>query len=119
MKLSDAEWTVLEILWQGRSFTLGDITSALKNINGWSSKTVYTYLTRMEAKGLVAIDRSVSAPYSAAIPREDCVKSERHELLNRAYKGAAGDLIAAFLKESHISAEEKERLRSLLDNMEV
>ena len=37
----------------------------------------------------------------------------------RAYKGAAGDLIAAFLKESRISAEEKERLRSLLDDMEV
>ena len=119
MKLSDAEWTVLEILWQGDTFTLGEITAALKHINAWSSKTVYTYLTRMEAKGLVAINRSENAPYSAAVAREDCVKNERHELLNRAYKGAAGDLIAAFLKESRISAEEKERLRSLLDDMEV
>lgn len=119
MKLSDAEWTVLEILWGGKAFTLGEITSALKTINGWSSKTVYTYLTRMEAKGLVAIDRSLGAPYSAAVAREECVKNERHDLLNRAYKGAAGDLIAAFLKESLISAEEKERLRSLLDDMEV
>ena len=119
MKLSDAEWTVLEILWQGDAFTLGEITAALKHINAWSSKPVYTYLTRMEAKGLVAINRSENAPYSAAVAREDCVKNERHELLNRAYKGAAGDLIAAFLKESHISAEEKERLRSLLDDMEV
>ena len=119
MKLSDAEWTVLEILWQGDAFTLGEITAALKHINAWSSKTVYTYLTRMEAKGLVAINRSENAPYSAAVAREDCVKNERHELLNRAYKGAAGDLIAAFLQESRISAEEKERLRSLLDDMEV
>ena len=119
MKLSDAEWTVLEILWQGDALTLGEITAALKHINAWSSKTVYTYLTRMEAKGLVAINRSENAPYSAAVAREDCVKNERHELLNRAYKGAAGDLIAAFLKESRISAEEKERLRSLLDDMEV
>ncbi|MBQ8496786.1 MAG: BlaI/MecI/CopY family transcriptional regulator [Clostridia bacterium] len=119
MKLSDAEWAVLEILWGGHAFTLGEITASLKNINGWSSKTVYTYLTRMEAKGLVAIDRSINAPYSAALAREECVKNERHDLLNRAYKGAAGDLIAAFLKESSISAEEKERLRSLLDDMEV
>ncbi len=119
MKLSDAEWSVLEILWRGKAFTLGEITSALKPVSGWSRNTVYTYLTRMEAKGLVAIDRSGTAPYSAAVSKEDCAKKERHDLLDRVYGGAAGDLIAAFLKETKISSEEKERLRSLLDEMEV
>jgi len=33
--------------------------------------------------------------------------------------GAAGDLVAAFLKETVISREERERLRGLLDDMEV
>ena len=35
------------------------------------------------------------------------------------YGGAAGDLIAAFLKETHISADEAARLRRMLDEMEV
>jgi BlaI family penicillinase repressor len=35
------------------------------------------------------------------------------------YGGATGDLIAAFLKESPISKDEVERLRSMLDDMEV
>ena len=40
-------------------------------------------------------------------------------LLNRVYGGAAGDLIAAFLKDSALSPEEAQRLRNLLEQMEV
>ena len=119
MKLSEAEWAVLNILWSGKSFSLKEITSALQDINGWSKNTVLTYLTRMEKKGYVAIDRSQDKPYSAAVSKEFCAKNERNELLDKVYGGAAGDLIAAFLKESTISTEERERLKKMLDDMEV
>lgn len=119
MKVSEAEWSVLEILWEGERFTLGDITKALKNVNGWSKNTVHTYLTRMSRKGLVTIDKENEKPYSAAVTREECAKKERGELLNKVYHGATGNLIAAFLKESDISREEIEKLRVLLDEMEV
>lgn len=119
MKLTDAEWDVMNILWMGKDFTLGEITAALKSVNGWNKNTVYTYLTRMEHKGLVTIDRSKPKPYSAAVSREFCAKKERTELLDKVYGGAAGELIAAFLKESTISQSEKERLRNMLDDMEV
>ena len=63
--------------------------------------------------------RLMSAEDSAGAAREDCARQERDELLNKVYGGAAGDLIAAFLKETHISADEAARLRKLLDEMEV
>ena len=119
MKLTEAEWSVMEALWAGESFSLGELTRALYPEHGWSKNTVHTYLTRMEAKGLVKIDRSSTEPYSAAAAREDCARQERDELLNKVYGGAAGDLIAAFLKETHISADEAARLRRMLDEMEV
>ena len=119
MKLTEAEWDVLNILWRGDSFSLKEITTALQDVNGWSKNTVYTYLTRMESKGLVAIDRSKAKPYSAAVTKEFCAKKERNELLDKVYGGAAGDLIAAFLKESTISTEERDRLKKMLDDMEV
>lgn len=119
MRLTEAEWDVLNILWTGEGFTLGEITAALKEVNGWNKNTVYTYLTRMENKGLVSIDRSMSKPYSAAVSKEYCAKKERSELLDKVYGGATGDLIAAFLKESFISNEERDRLKKMLDNMEV
>ena len=119
MRLTDAEWAVLDALWDAGEAALGDIAARLKEERGWNKNTAYTYLTRMAAKGLVDIDREPEKPYSAAVTREDCARAERGELLERVYNGAAGDLIAAFLKESHISREEAARLRRLLDEMEV
>ncbi len=119
MRLTDAEWAVLEALWAGERFSLGELAGELRESKGWSKNTVYTYLTRMAAKGLVDIDRTQPKPYAAAVSRDDCAGSERHELLNRVYNGSTGDLIAAFLREEHLSHEEAERLRKLLDEMEV
>ena len=119
MKLSDAEWAVMEVLWSGQQHALGPITEALQPVNGWNKNTVYTYLQRMAAKGLVEIRRGDAQPYAAAVSRESCARQERDDLLNRVYGGAAGDLIAAFLKDSSLSPEEAKRLRALLDNMEV
>ena len=119
MELSDSEWAILEVLWSGDGLSLGEITKALQSVNGWSKNTVYTYLTRMEKKGMVVIDRGTDAPYRAGVSREDCARAERNELLHRVYGGAAGDLIAAFLKDSSISKKEVDRLRQMLDDMEV
>ena len=119
MILTDPEWNIMEILWSGERFSLGEITKRLAQVNGWSKKTVYTYLTRMEAKNPVHIDRGEEEPYAAGISREECAKEERKEFLRKVYDGAAGDMIAAFLKDSPISREEVKRLKKLLDEMEV
>lgn len=118
--LSDREWTVLTALWSSGGSTLGELTEALRPETGWSRNTVLTYLTRMEGKGLVSIDKA-GAPhlYRAALGRADCQARERRTFLRRVYGGAAGDLVAAFLKESSITPQEREELRRLLDEMEV
>lgn len=120
MNLSDREWKVLGALWETGGAELGVIVSELFEETGWSRNTVLTYLTRMEAKGLVSIDKESNPHiYRAALDRESCQKDERQSFLRHVYSGSAGDLIAAFLKEETISAEERERLRALLDDMEV
>ena len=118
--LSDREWTVLDALWQTGGATLGELTVALRPDTGWSRNTVQTYLTRMEAKGLVAIDGSAYPRRYRAVPdRETCQAQARDSFLNRVYQGSTGDLVAAFLKEKPITAQERDELRRLLDEMEV
>ncbi|MBQ3257594.1 MAG: BlaI/MecI/CopY family transcriptional regulator [Oscillospiraceae bacterium] len=119
MKLTEAEWSVLEILWSGERFSLKEIAEPLQERNGWSKNTVHTYLTRMEQKGLVDIDKTNRKPYAASVSREQCARRERDELLTKVYGGRTGDLVAAFLKETKISQSEVDRLRKLLDDMEV
>ena len=118
MKLSDREWTVLGALWDFGGAALGEVTRALEPETGWSRNTVLTYLTRMEGKGLVSIDKE-GCPrlYRAALSREECQAQD--SFLRSVYRGATGDLVAAFLKEKPISGEEREALRRLLEEMEV
>lgn len=120
MKLSEREWIVLNALWETNGAELGTIVNILLPDTGWSRNTVHTYLTRMEAKGLVRIDKEAFPHiYRAALDRASCQQQERQSFLNRVYSGSTGDLIAAFLKEESISPEERERLRKILDDMEV
>ena len=121
MKLSDKEWRVLNALWVApEGLALGAVVDALRPDTGWSRSTVLTYLTRMEAKGLVKILRQTEPHrYAAAVSRDDCARKARGQLLDQVYGGAAGDLIAAFLKESTITSAERDRLRRLLEEMEV
>ena len=121
MKLSEKEWQVLEVLWQHpQGLTLGAAAEALRPDTGWSRNTVLTYLTRMEAKGLVSIAKTDSPHrYLAAISREQWAAQERKGLLERVYRGSAGKLVAAFLREGQLTDQEREELRRLLDDMEV
>ena len=121
MKLSDKEWRVLDALWASEDgLTLGAVVEALPPATGWSRSTVLTYLTRMEAKGLVAIVKE-AAPhrYRAAVAREDWAAGERRGLLEQVYRGSAGKLVAAFLKDGSLTPQERAELRRLLDEMEV
>ena len=121
MTLSDKQWQVLEVLWAApEGLTLGQVVDALRPATGWSRNTVLTYLTRMESKGLVVIQKEDTPHrYRAGVDRESCAAQERRGLLERAYHGSAGKLVAAFLKEEKLTAQGREELRKLLDEMEV
>lgn len=120
MKLSEREWTVLNALWETKGAELGTLVNMLYPDTGWNRNTVLTYLTRMEAKGLVRIDKDLTPHiYYAMLDRKSCQQKERQSFLSRVYRGSAGDLIAAFLKDEPISQDERERLRKILDDMEV
>lgn len=120
MNLSEREWTVLKALWETDGAELGVLVNTLYSQTKWNRNTVLTYLTRMESKGLVQIDKTVSPHlYRATVDRESCQQKERQNFLNRVYSGSASDLIIAFLKEEPISEKEREYLRKILDDMEV
>ena len=126
LELSSCEKMVLGCIYeyQAKNEVVPDLASIVELVNlrfekEWKMQTVCTFLTRMEKKGYVSINRSQDKPYSAAVSKEFCAKNERTELLDKVYGGATGDLIAAFLKESTISLEEKNRLKKMLDDMEV
>ena len=84
MNLSEREWTVLNALWKTDGAELGVLVNELYQETGWNRNTVLTYLTRMETKGLVSINKKVTPHiYRAMIDRESCQQKERHSFLHR------------------------------------
>ena len=91
-----------------------------KSIGSVSQKVLTAQLRDMEAKGLVTIDKGASPHrYRPAVRREDWAAAERQGLLDRVYQGSAGKLVAAFVRDGALTAQEREELRRLLDEMEV
>ena len=122
MKLSDKEWRVLDALWAAGDdgLSLGAAAGAPRPAPGWGRSPVLTHLTRLGAKGLVTIDKGASPHrYRPAVRREDWAAAERQGLLDRVYQGSAGKLVAAFVRDGSLTAQEREELRRLLDEMEV
>ena len=119
-QLSDREWTVLSALWDaGAGASLGEVTEALRPETGWSRNTVLTYLTRMEAKGLVVIDKN-GAPhrYRAGADREPAGPGSGGASSSGVpglHRGPGGSL---FEGGAPVGGE-REALRRLLDEMEV
>lgn len=122
MKLSDKEWRVLNALWVApEGLALGAVVDALRPDTGWSRSTVLTYLTRMGGQGPGGHPQGGVPPPlpGGRWSREDCAAAERRGLLERAYQGSAGKLVAAFLKDEKLTPQERDELRKLLDEMEV
>ena len=53
------------------------------------------------------------------LSREACAEQAGRTLLERAYGGSAGKLVASFIRSGALSPEERAQLKALLDEMEV
>ncbi len=116
-KISDSEWQVMQILWEQGSVSQPKLMQHLSK--DWNKNTVHTFLTRLQKKGLVEIDKECTPhQYKASVRREDCVYQEKQSFLNKVYQGSVGKLVSSFLQDGDLSAEEIADLRDLLDRMD-
>lgn len=116
---TDAEWKVLHVLWERRRASARALLEALA-AEGWAYTTVKTMLTRMEQKGLVRESwRGNTAIYEPRIARRSAQRDALATLLERAFQGAAGPLIAHLVGQGKLSAAERRALEATLAGSEL
>ncbi len=115
--ISEAEWTVMEALWEQSPQTASVVAKALHESTGWAENTVRTLLTRLVEKGALAIiDPGVQPKhYAPAVKRELCVQAESASFLDRIFQGAAQPLLVHFARNARLTEEEARELKKLLD----
>ena len=119
LTLTDAEWTVMECLWEKSPRTGRETVSWLDQKMGWTRSTVLTMLRRLEAKGAVAGDTEGELKtFRPLIAREDVAVRETENLLDRAYKGSLSLLVSSLTKKQSLPQNEIDELYAILREME-
>ena len=107
IQVTEAEWKIMECLWDHAPQTMGEITSTLEPATGWTRQTVITLLKRMTVKGAVSMDDSERAKkYTPLITREDACIEEAHKLLNQLFRGSASLLVNLLVNSGDLSPED-------------
>ena len=120
IRLTEAEWAVMECLWEKEPRTGREVVQWLGKRMGWTRSTSLTLLRRLEAKGAVSGEadgeRKVFRPL---IRREDAALRETESLLDRVYKGSLSLMVSSLTKKQPLRQEEIDELYSILREMEA
>lgn len=115
VQCTEAEWKIMEVLWDHHPRTMADITKTLEPSTGWTRHTVITLLKRMHEKGSVEVDESGEVKlYSPRVTREDASADQTHKLLDRVFGGKASLLINNLVDSGEISVKEMTQLLELM-----
>ena len=119
--LANAELAVMNLLWQEDRLTARQIREQLyPDATKAQHGTVQRLLQRLEDKGYVARDRSLSVHFfSAVISRQTYAGTQLESLAAKLTAGAFAPLITHLVEEKKISRAEIDRIRAILDEWEV
>jgi len=117
--LTDAEWRVMECLWEHSPRTGREVTQRLEKEAGWSRSTTLTLLSRLETKGAVTGNsEGGKKTFVASLRREDAALRETEDFLDRVYHGSLSMMVSALTKKQALSRSEIDELYAMLENLE-
>ncbi len=117
IQLTDAEWKIMEVLWDQSPRSMPEITKILEPSMDWTRHTVITLLKRMQDKGTVTVDESGPVKmYSPRITREQASTDQTKKFLSRIFSGKASLLISNLVDSGQIEVEEIQSLLEMMKN---
>jgi len=115
-QISDAEWTVMKVLWERNPLGSKDVIEALGGSTTWKPKTIHTLLARLVKKGaLEAQKEGREYQFAAAVKAEDCQRIETQSFLERVFDGEMAPFLACFVRDNKLTRAEVEELKRILD----
>jgi BlaI family penicillinase repressor len=114
VRISEAEWEVMEVLWRRSPATAAEVISALQETS-WAPTTIRTMLTRLVEKRAVTMKKQDgSLTFRPRVDREECVRRESESFLERVFGGATNPLLVHFVRRAELSPDEVRELQRIL-----
>ena len=115
-KLSDAEWTVMKVVWEKPPVTVRDVYAKIQDETEWAYSTVKTIMDRLVEKGVLSsTKRANTGLFEPLITRSQARKSAIQSLVERAFDGTFGSLLQHMISEEKLSRRDQKRLQELLE----
>ncbi|MDY3013745.1 MAG: BlaI/MecI/CopY family transcriptional regulator [Evtepia sp.] len=120
MGLTQAEWSVMECLWEAGPLTGREVIQRMEQSCGWSRSTTLTLLRRLENKGVLTSVLAEKGPkvFSPLLRREDAALEETKSFLDRVYQGSLSLMVSSLTKKQALPQEELDELYALLKGLE-
>lgn len=118
--VTEAEFAVLQALWDRDGATIRELTAVLYP-QGQASQyaTVQKLLERLEGKGCVERrTESRAHQFRAAVDRDDLIGRELRRTADRLCEGSLTPLLTHLARSSRLDRAELDELRKLVDDLE-
>lgn len=114
-KISEAEWEVMNLVWNKAPILTSEIVDQLAAKNDWHPRTIRTLLDRLVKKGALtyAVDGKRYL-YRAKVSMDACIRKASQNLLERVFGGEPASMLIHLVKQTEFSAEEIEELQRIL-----
>ena len=117
--LTEAEWTVMECLWEKSPRTGRETVAWLDQKMGWTRSTTLTMLRRLETKGAVEGNTEGELKtFRPLVTREEVAVQETAHLLDRVYKGSSSLLVSSLTRKQSLPQREIDELYAILRELE-
>jgi BlaI family transcriptional regulator, penicillinase repressor len=115
-RISDAEWEVMNVLWESSPRTANEVADELCERMKWHPKTVKTLLGRLVTKGALRYrEESNRYLYRPAFPRDRYIDAESRSFVERVFGGRVTPAVVHFVETMDLSDDDLKELRSILD----
>ncbi len=119
VNISNAEFEVLDAIWQKYPASANEIIKRLNQERHWHDKTVKTLLNRLVKKQALSFEKQQrSYLYSPLLERETYTQRESESLIERMFSGRLSPLVAGFAKHKSLEKEDIDELKEIISSWE-
>lgn len=112
MKITYTEKKVMDFIWEKEPVKSKHIVEYCKNHFDWKNTTTFTFLKRLENKGIIVNNSSI---VSSLISKNDIEQDVSREFVQDAFNDSLPSFLAAFLNGKRLSDKDYKEIKKLID----
>ena len=118
-ELSEAEWTIMKVVWEKEPCAAGTVQEILQQSKNWAYSTVKGAMDRMAEKGFLKIKKIRNLQlFSSTLSQEEAQKGEFQKMLKRAFDDALTPMMQFLIENEDFSANDLKQMRMMIEKAE-